>query len=50
MGSTPDGREEIVKNLDELTARYVETHDPEVREQIYRSIRKLEKLGKQSDS
>jgi hypothetical protein len=39
-------RQEIEKQLDELTRKYVETHDPEVREQIYRLS--LEKLNKHS--
>jgi hypothetical protein len=30
-GKTPDTRAEIVKKLDGLTARYVKTHDPELR-------------------
>jgi hypothetical protein len=39
-------REEIEKRMDELTRKYVETHDPEIREEIYRLGRELEKMEK----
>jgi hypothetical protein len=42
-------REEIEKKMEELVGKYVETHDPEVREGIYELCRELEKLDKQSD-
>jgi len=37
--------------MDELARKYVETHDPEIREEIYRfglDLEKMEKLEKQS--
>ena len=43
-------REEIQKRMDELARKYVETRDPEIREEIYRlglDLEKMEKLEKQ---
>jgi hypothetical protein len=43
-------REEIEKRVDELARTYVETHEPEIREEIYslsREIEKRETLEKQ---
>ena len=43
-------REEIEQKMDELARKYVETHDPEIREEIYRfglDLEKMEKLEKQ---
>jgi hypothetical protein len=37
-------REEIEKRMDELARKYVETRAPDVREEIYRLSRELEKL------
>jgi hypothetical protein len=39
-------REEIEQKMDELARKYVETHDPEIREEIYRLGRELEKMEK----
>lgn len=41
-------REEIEKRLIGLARKYVETHDREILEELYRLSRELEKLGKQS--
>jgi FKBP-type peptidyl-prolyl cis-trans isomerase (trigger factor) len=41
-------REEIEQKMDELARKYTETHDPEVREELYRLSRELEKLTNQS--
>jgi hypothetical protein len=38
-------REEIEQKMDELARKYVETHEPEIREEIYRLGRELEKMG-----
>jgi FKBP-type peptidyl-prolyl cis-trans isomerase (trigger factor) len=37
-------REEIEKKMDELAREYHETHDPEIREEIYRLARQLKEL------
>jgi FKBP-type peptidyl-prolyl cis-trans isomerase (trigger factor) len=37
-------REEIEKQMDELARKYTGTLDPEVREELYRLSRQLEKL------
>ena len=39
-------REEIEQKMDELARKYVETHDPEIREEIYRLGREAEKMEK----
>jgi hypothetical protein len=36
-------RENIEQKMDELTRKYTETRDPEIREEIYRLGRELEK-------
>ena len=44
-------RAETEQKMDELARKYVETHDPEIREEIYRfglDLEKMEKLEKQS--
>ena len=38
-----DSREEREKRMDELTRKYVEIRDPEIREELYRLGRELEK-------
>ena len=40
-------REEIEQKMDELTRKYTETRDPEIREEIYRLGRQLEKMEKE---
>jgi hypothetical protein len=40
-------REEIEKRMDELARKYVETRDSEIREEIYRLGRELEKMAKE---
>jgi hypothetical protein len=43
-GRTSDiARENIEQKMDELTRKYTETRDPEIREEIYRLGRELEK-------
>jgi hypothetical protein len=37
-------REEIEQKMDELVREYRETHDPEIREDIYRLARQLKEL------
>ena len=37
-------REELKKKMDELARKYVETHDPEVREEIYRLAPQLTEM------
>jgi ATP-dependent DNA ligase len=37
-------REEIEQKMEELARKYIETHDPEIREEIYRLGRELEKM------
>ena len=37
-------RQEIEQKMDELARKYTETRDPEIREEIYRLGRELEKL------
>ncbi len=39
-----DPREEIEQKMDELARKYVETHDKEIIEELYRLGRELEKL------
>jgi hypothetical protein len=48
--AVPITREEIEKRMDELARKYVETHDPEIPQEIYRLARELEKNEKQSES
>jgi predicted AlkP superfamily phosphohydrolase/phosphomutase len=40
-------REEIEQKMDELTRKYTETRHPEIREEIYRLGRELEKMAKE---
>jgi predicted AlkP superfamily phosphohydrolase/phosphomutase len=40
-------REAIEQKMDELTRKYTETRDPEIREEIYRLGRQLEKMEKE---
>ena len=42
-------REEIAKRMDELARKFVETHDPEIIEELYKLRLELERLNKQSD-
>src|SRR5512132_462467 len=39
-------REEIEQKMNELARKYVETRDPEIRDEIYRLGRELEKMDK----
>jgi hypothetical protein len=39
-------REEIEKRMDELTRKYVETHDQEIIEELYQLSLELEKMEK----
>jgi FKBP-type peptidyl-prolyl cis-trans isomerase (trigger factor) len=39
-------REEIEKRMEELARKYVETHDKEIIEELYRLGRELEKMEK----
>jgi FKBP-type peptidyl-prolyl cis-trans isomerase (trigger factor) len=39
-------REEIEQKMDELARKYVETHDKEIIEELYRLARELEKMEK----
>jgi FKBP-type peptidyl-prolyl cis-trans isomerase (trigger factor) len=39
-------REEIEQKMDELARKYVETHDKEIIEELYRLARELEKMAK----
>ena len=43
----PLSRLEIKKRMVELARKYVETHDPQIPEEIYRLGRELEKMKKQ---
>jgi hypothetical protein len=49
MKTPEQTREEIGKRIDELVLvrKYVETHDREIIEELYRLSRKLEELEKQ---
>jgi hypothetical protein len=47
MKTPEQTREEIGKRIDELVRKYVETHDREIIEELYRLSRKLEELEKQ---
>jgi predicted DNA-binding protein len=38
--------EEIEKRMDELASKYVETRDPEIREEIYKLAKQLEDMEK----
>lgn len=38
--------DEIEQRMDELARKYVETRDPEIREEIHRLSRELEKMEK----
>jgi hypothetical protein len=40
-------RKEIERRMDELARKYVETHDQEIREELYRLGRELEKMDKE---
>jgi hypothetical protein len=40
-------REEIQERMDELARKFVETHDPETPQELYRLSRKLEKMTKE---
>jgi FKBP-type peptidyl-prolyl cis-trans isomerase (trigger factor) len=40
-------REEIHRRLDELAREYVETHNHEIVEELYRLARELEKMDKE---
>jgi hypothetical protein len=40
--------EAIEKQVDELARKYVESHDPEIVEELYRVARQLEKMEKES--
>ena len=40
-------REEIERRMDELARKYVETHDKEIVEKLYRSARELVKMEKE---
>ena len=42
-------REEIEKKMDELTRKYFETRDPQIREEIYKLSLELEKIEKEQD-
>jgi FKBP-type peptidyl-prolyl cis-trans isomerase (trigger factor) len=42
-------REEIEKRMDELARKFVETHDPEIIEELYNLRLELERLNSQSD-
>jgi hypothetical protein len=39
-------REEIEQKMDELARQFAATHDPEIREEIYRLARQLEEMEK----
>jgi hypothetical protein len=39
-------REEIEQRMDELARTYVETHNPEIPQELYRLARELEKIEK----
>jgi predicted AlkP superfamily phosphohydrolase/phosphomutase len=39
-------REVIERKMDELTRKYVETRDPEIREEIYKLAKRLEEMDK----
>jgi poly-D-alanine transfer protein DltD len=43
------GREEIEQKMDELARKYTETRDPEIREEIYKLGRELEKMKNESE-
>jgi FKBP-type peptidyl-prolyl cis-trans isomerase (trigger factor) len=45
----PLSREEIKKRMDELTRKYVETHEKEIIKELYQLVLQLEKLNEQSD-
>jgi FKBP-type peptidyl-prolyl cis-trans isomerase (trigger factor) len=40
-------REEIEQKMDELARKYVETHDKEIIEELYKLARELEKTEKE---
>ena len=44
---SPITRQEIEQKMDELAREYRETHDPEIREEIYRSADQLWKMEKE---
>ena len=39
-------RQQIKRRLDELTRKYVETHDKEIVQELYQLARELEKMEK----
>ena len=39
-------REEIEAKMDELARKYVETHNPEIPQELYQLARELEKIEK----
>ena len=39
-------REEIRRLLDELARKYIETHNPEIAEKLYRLAKQLEEMDK----
>jgi hypothetical protein len=41
-------REEIEKRMDEIARKYVETHDPEIIEELYKLRLELNRLEKES--
>jgi hypothetical protein len=41
---SPMTREEIEQRMDQLASEFAETHDPEIREEIYRLARLLKEL------
>ena len=45
--SSDVAREAIEQKMDELTRKYTETRHPEIREEIYRLGRQLEKIEKE---
>ena len=47
MKTPEQTREEIEKRIDELVRKYIETHDREIIEELYKLSRKLEELEKQ---
>jgi FKBP-type peptidyl-prolyl cis-trans isomerase (trigger factor) len=43
----PVTRQEIEQKMDELAREYHDTHDPEIREEIYRLGREFKKMEKE---
>ena len=46
----PMTREEMERRMDELARKYVETHDKQIIEELYRLARELEKMDKNEGS